>query len=160
LQLAHDLRHHLVDALRLDRPLAQRDLHRAQELVAVERDAAPVALDHRESAQLDALERAAAEIAGEAHAPAADHRRVLGRPGILALCLAAPAARTAHCSPEVRFWLHFLRQTGVTFPGKAPSRSGTGRPTAPPSRARPPPPPRPPRRPSPTGHRALPRSSR
>src|SRR5262245_37125039 len=115
LQLAHDLRHHLVDALRLDRTLAQRDLDRTQQLVAIERDAAAVALDHRELAQLHALERREAEIAGQAHAPAADHRRVLGRPGILDLGIEAPAARTAHGSPWIRCWSHFVREPAPAY---------------------------------------------
>src|SRR5580658_3186574 len=37
LELADDLRDHLVDALGIDRTLAAGDLHRAQQLVAVER---------------------------------------------------------------------------------------------------------------------------
>src|SRR5581483_156220 len=36
-QLTDDLRYHLIDPFRLDRALAQRDLNRAQQLVAVER---------------------------------------------------------------------------------------------------------------------------
>src|SRR5215813_8837181 len=71
-QLAHDLRHRLLDPLLLDRALAQRDLHRAQKLVAVERHPPAVALDHGQLAQLHALERRETEIAGEADAPAAD----------------------------------------------------------------------------------------
>src|SRR5215475_2499148 len=71
-QLAHDLRHRLLDPLLLDRTLAQRDLHRAQELVAVERHTPAVALDHGQLAQLHALKRGEAEIAGEANTPAAD----------------------------------------------------------------------------------------
>ena len=63
-QFAHDLRDHLVDPLRLDRALAQRDLHRAQQLVAVERHAPAVALDDDQFAQLHPLESGEAEIAG------------------------------------------------------------------------------------------------
>jgi len=51
-ELAHDLGNDLVDALGLDRTLAQGDLDRAQQLVAIERHTAAVALDHNELAQL------------------------------------------------------------------------------------------------------------
>ena len=95
-QFAHDLGHHLLDALGLDRALAQRDLHRAHQLVAVERHAAAVALDHDELAQLHALEGGEAEIAGQADAPPADRGRVLGRPRVLHLGVEARAVRTAH----------------------------------------------------------------
>src|SRR6185312_13253536 len=79
-----------------DRPLAQGDLQRAHQLVAVERHAAAVALDHREFAQLHALERRKAEVAGNADAPAADHRGILGRTGVLYLRIEAVAAWAAH----------------------------------------------------------------
>src|SRR5215470_17671921 len=98
LELAHDLGHRLVDPLGLDRTLAQRDLHRAQQLVAVERHAAAVALDHHELAQLHALERREAEIAGQAHTATTDDGGVLGRPGVLHLRIEAAAIRTAHAS--------------------------------------------------------------
>src|SRR5262249_22682128 len=95
-ELAHDLGNELVDPLRLDRALAQRDLHRAQELVTVERHATAVALDHGQFAQLHALEGGETEIAGETHAPTADDRGVLGRPRVLDLGVEAGAVRTAH----------------------------------------------------------------
>src|SRR5262249_50120461 len=96
LELAHDLGHGLVDALGLDRTLAQRDLHRAQQLVAVERHAAAVALDDHELAQLHAFERGKAEIAAQAHPAAADDGGILGRPRVLDLRIEAAAIRTAH----------------------------------------------------------------
>src|SRR5262249_7559729 len=71
LELAYHLGYGLLDALRLDRALAQRDLHRAQELVAVERHAPAVAFDHHQLAQLYPLECREAEIASEAHTAAA-----------------------------------------------------------------------------------------
>src|ERR1700761_8923638 len=98
-QLAHDFRHHLVDPFGLDRALAAGDLHRSQKLVAIERHAPAVALDHGELAQLHALEGGEAEIAGEADAAAADDRRILRRPRILDLGIEASAARTAHVLP-------------------------------------------------------------
>ena len=63
----------------------ERDLHRTQKLVAVERHTPAVALDHDQLAQLHALEGGEAEIAGETNAPPPDRRRVFGRPRILDL---------------------------------------------------------------------------
>src|SRR5262249_55070022 len=99
LELAHDLGHGLVDALGLDRTLAQRDLHRAQQLVAIERHAAAVALDDHQLAQLHALECGKAEIAGQAHTAATDDGGILGRPRVLDLRIEAAAIRTAHGRP-------------------------------------------------------------
>src|SRR5262245_44692259 len=99
LELAHDLGHGLVDTLGLDRTLAQRDLHRAQQLVAIERHAAAVALDDHQLTQLHALECGKAEIAGQAHAAAADDGGILGRPRVLDLGIEAAAIRTAHGRP-------------------------------------------------------------
>src|SRR5262249_19217085 len=105
LELADDLRHHLFDALRLDRPLAQRDLHRTHELVAVERHAPSVALDDHELAQLHALESGETKIAGQAHASAADGRRILGRTRILALGVEMAAVRATDArNPRVVDW--------------------------------------------------------
>src|SRR5205085_4129686 len=83
-------------ALPIYLPLAQADRHRAHQLVAIERHAAAVALDHRELAQLHALEGGEAEIAGDAHAPPADHGRVLGRTRVLHLRIETVAVRAAH----------------------------------------------------------------
>src|SRR5205085_7582931 len=95
-QLLHDLGDGLLDALGLDIALAQRDLDRARELVAVERQTAAVALDHGEFAQLHALERREAELTGEAHAAAPDRGRILGRPRVLHLRVEATALRATH----------------------------------------------------------------
>ena len=78
-ELAHDRGNHLLDPFRIDRPLAQGDLQRAHQLVAVERHPAAVALDHGQFAQLHPLEGREAEIAGDAHPPPPDHGRILGR---------------------------------------------------------------------------------
>src|SRR5215468_298580 len=99
LELAHDLGHGLIDALRLDRTLAQRDLDRAQQLVSVERHAAAVALDDHKLAQLHALECGKAEIAAQTHAAAANDGGILGRPRVLDLGIEAAAIRTAHGRP-------------------------------------------------------------
>src|SRR5262249_26158645 len=95
-QLAHDLGHELLDAIRIDIPFAKRDLDRAHQLVAVERHAASVALDHHELTQLHALECRETEIAGQADAPAPDRGRVFRRPRVLHLRIEAAATRTAH----------------------------------------------------------------
>src|SRR5262249_41724527 len=124
LELAHDLGHGLVDALRLDRTLAQRDLHRAQQLVAVERHAAAVALDDHKLAQLHALEGGKAEIAGEAHPAAADDGGILGRPRVLDLRIEAAAIRTAHgYLPLTR---SLARQPRSSCPRKRASSNHTG----------------------------------
>src|SRR5437764_790806 len=68
LELAHDRRYHLFDALGIDRAFAQRDLDRAHQLVAIKRHPTAVALDHGELTQLHALEGGEAEIAGDADA--------------------------------------------------------------------------------------------
>src|SRR5262249_10950840 len=65
LQLADDFRNHLLDPLRLDRTLAQRNLYGAHQLVAIERNAPAGTLDDGQFAQLHALERRETEIAGE-----------------------------------------------------------------------------------------------
>ena len=61
---AHDAVDHALDALGLDRPLAQRERDRARELVAVERHALAVLLHHGELAQLHPLEGGEARAAG------------------------------------------------------------------------------------------------
>src|SRR6516162_3848982 len=99
LELAHDLGHGLIDALRLDRTLAQRDLDRAQQLVSIERHAAAVALDDHKLAQLHALECGKAEIAAQTHATAADDGGILGRPRVFDLRIEAAAIRTTHGRP-------------------------------------------------------------
>src|SRR6202035_1496935 len=100
-EFADDLRHHLVDALGIDRALAAGDLHRTQQFIAVERHAPAVALDDDQFAQLHPLESGEAEIAGQADATAADDGGILRRPRILHLGIEAAATRTTHASPLV-----------------------------------------------------------
>src|SRR6185295_18226545 len=95
-QLTHDLRHHLLDALRLDRALSERDRQRADQLVAVERRAAAVALDNDKLAQLHALEGGEAEIARQADAPPPDRGGILGGTRVLHLGVQRRTTRTAH----------------------------------------------------------------
>src|SRR3954463_4785892 len=108
-ELAHDRGNHLLDPLRIDRPLAQTDLQRADQLVAVERHAAAVALDHGEFAQLHPLEGGEAEIAGDADPPPPDHGGILGGARILHLRIETVAAGTAHPRKPSLFFAHDLR---------------------------------------------------
>src|SRR5215475_7967057 len=78
-ELAHDLRHGLLDPFRIDIALAQRDLDRARELVAIERHPPAVALYHRELAQLHALKGGEAKSASETEPAPTDRGRILGR---------------------------------------------------------------------------------
>src|SRR5258707_14803063 len=96
LELAHDGRDHFFDPLRIDRALAQADLQRAHQLVAVERHPAAVALDHGKFAQLHPFEGGEAEIAGNAHPPPADDSGILGRTRVLHLRIETVAAGTTH----------------------------------------------------------------
>src|SRR5256886_4863261 len=95
-KLAHDGRDHLLDSLRIDRALAQGDLHRAHQFVAIERYPAAVALDHRELAQLHPLKGGEAEIAGDANPPPPDHCGILGWTRVLYPRIETVAAGTSH----------------------------------------------------------------
>jgi hypothetical protein len=55
-----------------------------------------LSLDHRELAQLHALEGGEAEIAGDAHPPPPDHGGILGWTGVLHLRIQTVATRTPH----------------------------------------------------------------
>src|SRR6516162_547917 len=101
LKLADNGRDHLLDPLRLNRALAQRDLHGSYQLVAIERHAAAVALHHGEFAKLHAFESGEAEVAGDADPPPPDHRGILGRTGVLDLRIEAVAAWTAHSNSSL-----------------------------------------------------------
>src|SRR5258706_567235 len=95
-ELAYDFRDRLIDALGLDRTLAQRDLQRAQQLIPIEWHATAVALDDDQLAQLHPFERGEAEIARKSHPTAADDGGILGRPRILDLRIEAAAVWTPH----------------------------------------------------------------
>src|SRR3979409_749603 len=103
LQVAHDLGDGLLHPVGIDIALAQRDLDRARELVAVERDAPAVALDHPDLAELHALTGGEAEAASKAQAAPADRGRILGRTRVLHLGIETIAARTAHARLPRRF---------------------------------------------------------
>src|SRR5689334_2683208 len=80
LELSDDGVDHALDAVGLDRPLAQGNVDRARELVAVEGLALTVLLEHRELAQLHALEGGEARGAIRAEPTPPDRRAILGRP--------------------------------------------------------------------------------
>src|SRR5882757_1482975 len=115
-QLAHDRGHHLLDPFRIDRPLAQRYLQRAHQLVAVERHTAAVALDHGQFAQLHPLEGREAEIAGDTDPPPPDHGGILGGARILDLRIETVAAGTAHPRKPLFFAHDLVGKPESTFP--------------------------------------------
>ena len=80
----------------LDRPLAERHLDRAPELVAVERDAAAGALEHGELAQLHALEGGEAFAAFSAITASPDRGVIFRGPRVLDLCVDFAAMGTPH----------------------------------------------------------------
>src|SRR5207237_6295739 len=80
-------------------------LNRAHQVVAVQRESAAVAVDHRELAQLHPLERGEAEIAGDTYPPPPDNRGILGRTGVLYLGIETVAAWAAHAAtPSLIDW--------------------------------------------------------
>src|SRR5258707_11531008 len=95
-ELAHQRIDDALDAVGLDRALAQRDVDRAGQLVAVERLALRVLLDDRQLTQLHSLEGREAGAATDAEPPAPDRAAILGRPRILDLGVIRGAERTAH----------------------------------------------------------------
>src|SRR5918996_588787 len=96
LDLAHDTVDEALDPLLLDAALAGGDHDRALQLVAVERHAAAVALDHDQLAQLDPLEGGEPRAAGIA-LPAPPHRAaILYRARVLDLIVIRATERTAH----------------------------------------------------------------
>src|SRR3979411_480 len=105
LQVAHDLGDGLLHPVGIDIALAQCDLDRARELVAVERDAPAGALDHHKLAARHPPQGGEAEAASEAQAAPADRGRILGRTRVLHLGIETIAARTAHARLPRRFTL-------------------------------------------------------
>src|SRR5690348_10794862 len=88
-----------LDAFAFDRPLAQRDLDGARQLVALERFALVVLLDDGQFAQLHALERRETRGAIRAEPPPSDRGSIVGRPRVLDLGVFASAERTTHRFP-------------------------------------------------------------
>src|SRR5207248_11283603 len=82
--------------LGLDRPLAQCDIDRARQLVAVERFALAVLFEHGQFAQLDPLERREARRATAAKPPPPDRASIVGRSRILDLGVIGATERATH----------------------------------------------------------------
>jgi hypothetical protein len=99
LEPTDDARYHLVDPLRLDRALLERDAHRALKLVAIEVLALAVRLDDDEVAQLHPLVGGEAAAAGRAEAPPPDRDVILRGPRVLHLGVDISAKRAAHRPP-------------------------------------------------------------
>src|SRR5262249_16654749 len=99
-QFAHDLRNRLFYALGINGPFSQGDLHRSHQLVTVERNPAPIALDDRQFTQLNAFKGREAETTCEADATTADHPAIFGRPRILHLGIKTCATRATHSAPD------------------------------------------------------------
>src|SRR5690606_33970265 len=116
-ELAGDATRRALDAVGIDIALADRDLHRAQQLVAVERHLAAGALDDDEVAKLHPLEGGEATAAIGADAAAADRRPVLGGARILDLRVFGLTERTAHLYPlrrmDLRRMLSLSAEIGV-----------------------------------------------
>ena len=62
----------------------------------------PVALDHRQFAELDPFKGGEASVADRAEAPSADRRIILGRSRVLDLGVIVTAERTAH---HISLWI-------------------------------------------------------
>src|SRR5260370_29144725 len=95
-ELAHQRIDHALDPLRLDRPLAQRDIDRASQLLPVERFALVVLFQHGQLAQLHPLEGREARRAIAAEPAPPDGAAIVGRPRILDLGVIRTAERTPH----------------------------------------------------------------
>jgi hypothetical protein len=95
-QLAHDARDHPLDPVGIDRPLADGDGDRADQLLAVERRAPARPLDDGQLAQLHALEGSEATAALRAQAASTDRRTVFRRTAVLHLALGVAAEWASH----------------------------------------------------------------
>ena len=119
LELAHDAIDHALDALRIDRALAQGDLQRAHQLVAIEGHAAARFLDHDQLAQLHALESGETPAAIGTDAAAADRGRILGRTRVLHLGVVASRNKDSA-------WPHLTADDSAASLSPRAGRSGEG----------------------------------
>src|SRR3546814_1957840 len=87
---------HALHPLRIHLPLAEADLQRASQLVAVERLAFAVRLDDRQFTKLDPLEGGEPGTAVGAIASEADRRVVFRRARVFDLRVVMTAKRTTH----------------------------------------------------------------
>src|SRR5262245_6363444 len=98
-QAPNDAVDHALQPVLVDWPLAQRDLHRTQQLLAIERLALAVALHNDQLAQLDTFEGGEARAAVGALPPPADGGVIVRRSGVFDLGILVSAKRTAHSRP-------------------------------------------------------------
>ena len=84
------------DPVGLMRPLAQSGVGRAGELVTVERLALSILLDHRQLAELDALEGGEPCGAVRTGPPATNRAAIVGWPRVLDLAVIGPTERASH----------------------------------------------------------------
>ena len=99
LKLAHDSIHHPLDAIRLNRTLAQGDFERAHEFIAIERHPPAGFFQDHQFAQLHALERRETAAAIGTDPAAANGRRIAGRARVLHLGFKTAAIRAPHGGP-------------------------------------------------------------
>src|SRR4029077_988827 len=95
-ELAHDAVDHPLNPVGIDGALAQRHLHRAHELVAIEWYPPAAPLGDHQLTQLDALEGGETATAVGADPPPANGRVVLRRTRILHLSVDVAAVGAAH----------------------------------------------------------------
>jgi hypothetical protein len=96
LKLTHYRVDDTFDAVAIERPLAQSDVDRAGELVAIERLTPAVLLDYRQLAQPDAFEGGEPRAAVRTSPAAANHAAIVARPRVLDLAVIRAAERTSH----------------------------------------------------------------
>src|SRR5690349_9345444 len=94
-----DAVHHALQTVPVHGTLAQRDLHGAQQLLAVERLARAVALHHVQLPQLHAFEGCEARTTVGALPPPANGGIVVRRSRVFDLSILVSAKRTAHSHP-------------------------------------------------------------
>src|SRR5262245_54535381 len=99
-ELADDRRHHPLDPVGIDRPLAQGDLDGAHQLVAIKGNPPSRSLDDLELAKLHPLEGGEAATAFRTVPTPANGRAVLGGTAVLHLGVRVVAIGTAHHFPQ------------------------------------------------------------
>src|SRR5579871_2387303 len=117
-----------VEAIGIDRTLAQGDPHRTHHLFTVEGFALTIGLDHRQFAQLHPLEGGEAGTAVRTLPAPADRGVVVRRPRVFHLGVFVAAEGTTHASasPEdpIRYAVNSARCRSETFGTSPPLRPG------------------------------------
>src|SRR5690606_40798375 len=94
-------RHHAVDLVGADRPLAQRQRQAGAQLGGVVVAAAAVALDYRGHRQFDALVGGETLVTGQAAAAPADGVALFGHPAVYHLRVGVAAEWASHVRPPL-----------------------------------------------------------